>query len=140
MAEYITNSEEETVALAARMAGHGRSGMIYALTGDLGAGKSAFSRGFIQALMGPVEVPSPTFTLIQTYESPHGPIYHFDLYRLDDPDDILELGWDEAMAEGLCLVEWPERAGAYLPDTAIRINITTLADESRKIIIHDPRS
>lgn len=140
MAEIITQSEADTRALAAKVAGDARTGDCFALRGDLGAGKSVFARGFIQALIGDAEVPSPTFTLVQLYETPAGPLYHFDLYRLDGPDDVWELGWEEALAAGICLVEWPDKAGPYLPKTARVINFTTLADESRKIGIDDPRS
>lgn len=140
MIEHITRSEDETAQLAAKLARNAVTGTLYALSGDLGAGKSAFARGFIQSLLGPIDVPSPTFTLVQQYDAPASPLYHFDLYRLRDPDEIFELGWDEALADGICLIEWPDRAGPYLPARVISINITTLPDESRKIIIHDPRS
>lgn len=140
MAEYITNSEMETRALASTLARKARAGTVYALNGDLGAGKSAFARGFIQTLMGGIDVPSPTFTLVQSYETAIGPLYHFDLYRLEEPDEVLELGWEDAMADGICLIEWPQRAGPYLPRRAIPINFTTLSAESRKIDIHDPHA
>lgn len=140
MTEHLTNSEDETMALAAALAKRTRAGTLYALSGDLGAGKSAFARGFVRALMGEVDVPSPTFTLVQMYDTPRGPLYHFDLYRLEVPEEIFELGWDEAVAEGICLIEWPDKAGPYLPAAAIRINITTLQGESRKIVIHEPDS
>lgn len=140
MTDHVTRSEEETAHLAAALARRAAKGTLYALSGDLGAGKSAFARGFIQSLLGPVDVPSPTFTLVQQYDTPAGPLYHFDLYRLQAPDEVLELGWDEALAEGICLIEWPDKAGAYLPAHVTHIKITTLPDESRKIVIHDPRS
>ncbi len=140
MTEHITRSEEETRRLAAALAGEARPGHIWALSGDLGAGKSAFARGFIQALAGPVDVPSPTFTLVQRYDTAAGPLYHFDLYRLHDAEEVFELGWDEALAEGICLIEWPDKAGSFLPRHARRINFTTLSDESRKISLDDPRS
>lgn len=140
MADIISRNEGETRELAAKLAATARSGDIFALEGDLGAGKSAFARGFIQSLCGAIDVPSPTFTLVQQYETPAGPLYHFDLYRLKDPDEVLELGWDEALSGGICLIEWPGKARAYLPSTARTIKITTLPDESRKISIDDPRS
>lgn len=89
---------------------------VLALWGDLGAGKTSFARGFISAAMGQLEdVPSPTFTLLQSYDTPSGEIHHFDLYRLNVPDDALELGIEDAFSEGLCLIEWPDRLGPWLP-------------------------
>lgn len=140
MTSYITESPRETADLAGKMAELAKPGDLYALTGDLGAGKSVFARGFIQALMPAATVPSPTFTLVQPYDTPRGPVYHFDLYRLEQAEEILELGWDDAMGEGICLIEWPERAGTLLPAKARFINFTTLSGESRKIEIDDPRS
>ena len=137
MAIYITNSEKETRDLAALLAGTARAGTVFARRGDLGAGKSAFARGFIQSLAGDIDVPSPTFTLVQAYDTPRGPLYHFDLYRLNDPDEVVELGWEYALNEGICLIEWPQRAGAHLPASAVTLDFMTLSAESRKIEIDD---
>ena len=105
-----------TRALGAALAAVAGPGDVIALTGDLGAGKSELARGFIRAGLGPDEdVPSPTFTLVQTYAFPEFEVWHMDLYRLERPDDALELGIDEAFAEAVCLIEWPERLGPYLP-------------------------
>ncbi len=99
-----------TVELARRLARLARRGDVIALKGDLGAGKTAFARALIQAMAGSaVDVPSPTFTLVQTYDTPVGMVWHFDLYRLESPDEAVELGLDQAFAEGISLVEWPER-------------------------------
>ena len=120
---YLSETEAETIALAQRVAKIAEKGDIFALEGTLGMGKSVFSRAFIQSLVGNTEVPSPTFTLLQTYEAPHFEIYHFDLYRLKDPEEIFELGMEEAMYQGVCLIEWPEKMQGYLPQRAIIIKI-----------------
>ena len=94
---------------------------MIALSGPLGVGKTEFARGFIHTLAGrhgaaaPEEVPSPTFTLVQSYDLSHVTVWHFDLYRLVRPEDAEELGLDEALAEGIALIEWPERLGDRLP-------------------------
>ena len=116
--------EAATAELARRLAPLLKVGDIVALHGDLGAGKTAFVRGLIRALTSPdEEVPSPTFTLVQTYAAPLGPLYHFDLYRIVSPDELTEIGWDEALADGLVLVEWPGRAGTLLPPSHIDIEL-----------------
>ena len=99
-------------------------GDLIALSGDLGAGKTTLARALIRSLAGDPEldVPSPTFTLVQAYDTPL-PVSHFDLYRLGDPSEIEELGLDEALDDGVALVEWPERAGSLLPGKVIRIDI-----------------
>lgn len=108
--------EAATAALAARLAPLLRPGDLVCLQGDLGAGKTAFARALINGLPGPrEEVPSPTFTLVQTYPRDGLEIWHFDLYRLERPDEVWELGLEEALAAGASLVEWPERAGGLLP-------------------------
>jgi tRNA threonylcarbamoyladenosine biosynthesis protein TsaE len=108
--------ERATLAIGARLAGAAARGDIFALQGDLGAGKTTLARGFIRALTTPEEeVPSPTFTLVQTYETAKGTVWHFDLYRLEDPEEAWELGIEEAFADGISLVEWPERLGTLLP-------------------------
>ncbi len=106
-----------------------RAGDVVALYGDLGAGKTALARAVIRALPGPEgaageEVPSPTFTLVQTYEREPAPVWHFDLYRIEDPEEIEELGLSEALAGGITLIEWPQRLGARLPAGALAVTLT----------------
>jgi len=127
MAAPITLSlpdEAATHALAARAARLARPGDAILLDGPLGAGKSAFARAFLRAAAGnpALEVPSPTFTLVQSYELPGGMAHHMDLYRLEGPDALPELGWEEAR-EGIVLVEWPERLGPHAPRDALRISL-----------------
>jgi len=127
--------ETATQALAARLAAAVRCPAFIALRGDLGAGKTAFARAFIRALPGTApdeDVPSPTFTLVQTYDSTSGPVWHFDLYRIDHLSELRELGWDDAIDDGICLVEWPEKAEAALPDDRLEVVITRGAHESAR--------
>jgi tRNA threonylcarbamoyladenosine biosynthesis protein TsaE len=114
--------EAATEALARDLAPCLRKGDVVALRGDLGAGKTTFARALIRTLMrAEEEVPSPTFTLVQTYDAPLWRIYHFDLYRIEHPGELTEIGWDEALGDGLALVEWPERAGSSLPPRRLDI-------------------
>lgn len=121
--------ETMTAALGRALAHLARAGDVIALRGDLGSGKTALARAFINALPQPgggvpEEVPSPTFTLVQTYDRAPATVWHFDLYRVHDPQEIDELGWDEAIGEGIVLVEWPERLGARLPEERLDILMT----------------
>lgn len=117
------DNEADMLAFGARLAEILRSGDVVALTGDLGAGKTTLARGMIQSLCGETEVPSPTYTLVQTYDAPDFEIWHCDLYRLDRPEDVYELGLLDAMDEAVCLIEWPERMGSLLPGSALTVNI-----------------
>lgn len=118
-----------TQALGTGLAGWLTAGDMVLLEGDLGAGKSALSRACIQAMPNAdntsqfEEVPSPTFTLLQTYERLAGMVYHFDLYRLGDPEELYELGWEEASIDGICLIEWPERLGYLKPKSYLEIQL-----------------
>lgn len=116
--------EAATAALAARLAALLQPGDVVLLAGDLGAGKSFLARALIRAAAGEpeLEVPSPTFTLVQSYDLPAGELWHFDLYRLAAPDEVLELGWDEARL-GICLVEWPDRLGPLTPADRLKIEL-----------------
>jgi tRNA threonylcarbamoyladenosine biosynthesis protein TsaE len=113
-----------TTRLGAAIARRLRSGDAVCLSGPLGAGKSTLARGLIRALTRPdEEVPSPTFTLVQFYETPDFSLAHFDLYRLAGPDEVEEIGLDEALDNGAVLIEWPERLEGRLPDHRLDIEI-----------------
>jgi tRNA threonylcarbamoyladenosine biosynthesis protein TsaE len=106
--------------------------LVVTLDGDLGAGKTTLARGFIRALAGAEEeVPSPTFTLVQTYETAKGTVWHFDFYRLRTPDEAWELGIEEAFAGGISLVEWPGRIGTLLPKERLDVTLE-MAGEGRR--------
>jgi tRNA threonylcarbamoyladenosine biosynthesis protein TsaE len=114
--------EAATAALAAKIAPVLQPSDTLLLEGEIGAGKSAFARALIRARLGRMEeVPSPTFTLVQTYEDDAADLWHCDLYRLTDPDEALELGLGAAFETAICLVEWPDRLGAATPPNALRL-------------------
>ena len=116
-------NEAATGRLAARLARSARKGDVIALKGELGSGKTTFARAFIRARLGDsIEVPSPTFTLVEVYGGDSAlPIWHFDLYRLDNAEAARELGFEEALADAVSLVEWPERLAASLPPDRLEL-------------------
>src|SRR5215472_10460770 len=109
--------ETATAKLGATLAERLKPGDVVGLKGELGSGKTTLARAILRAAAGDpaLIVPSPTFTLVEVYDTPHGPYWHFDLYRLEEPEQVFELGWEEALAEGIALIEWPERLGPLLP-------------------------
>lgn len=117
--------------LGARLGRTLRSGDTVALIGGLGAGKTTLARGLVQSLLPQETVPSPTYTLVQTYDLPRFTLWHCDLYRLEHPDEAYELGLMDAMGEDVCLLEWPDRLGDLLPDEALKIEITFDSDGRR---------
>jgi tRNA threonylcarbamoyladenosine biosynthesis protein TsaE len=126
-----------TERLAAIIAGQARPGDAILLSGDLGAGKTHFARAFINALTAAIEeVPSPTFTLVQTYDAlaQAAPvkIWHFDLYRLKSPEETLELGIDEVFAEGIALIEWPDRLGYFKPREHLELRLVIAGEGARQ--------
>lgn len=131
----VLRSEAATCDLAARLAVLARPGDAILLHGTLGAGKSVFCRAFIRACTHPdQEVPSPTFTLVQVYDGRAGMVWHFDLYRIADADDVYELDIEDAFAEGISLIEWPDRLGPLTPAT--RLDVTLSAgptDRARRV-------
>ncbi len=121
-----------TDALAGRLAQLVEVGDIIGLAGDLGAGKTTFARAFIRARIGPVEVPSPTFTLVQIYENGGAPVWHFDLYRLEDSKEIYELGMEEAFDSAICLIEWPEKMAGDEPPDWLEMRLTAGESETSR--------
>jgi len=109
--------ERATDQLGATLAVRLRTGDVIGLKGELGVGKTTLARAILRAAAADAEliVPSPTITLVEVYETPRGAFWHFDLYRLETPEQVYELGWEEALAGGISIIEWPERLGPLLP-------------------------
>jgi tRNA threonylcarbamoyladenosine biosynthesis protein TsaE len=121
-----------TERFAARIAAVVRAGDAILLAGPLGAGKTAFARAFLRNAVGDpaLDVPSPSFTLVQTYQTPLGRVHHFDLWRLTGPSALAELGWDDAR-DDIVLVEWPDRLGALTPQDALRLDFELAEGDAR---------
>ncbi|MFT0891434.1 tRNA (adenosine(37)-N6)-threonylcarbamoyltransferase complex ATPase subunit type 1 TsaE [Pseudochelatococcus sp. G4_1912] len=119
------SDQAATEHLAQLIAGETRAGDLITLSGDLGAGKTTFARAFVRAFAQDpeLEVPSPTFTLMQTYEAERGTVVHADLYRISDPEELDYMGWDEAIDNAAVLVEWPDKAGDYLSENRLDIHL-----------------
>lgn len=131
---------EATEALGRSLAMLARPGDVILLEGPIGAGKSCLARAFIRARLGrEEEVPSPSFTLVQVYEAEGVEIWHADLYRLTHPDEVWELGLDDAFTSAICLVEWPDRLGAHVPPDALRVRLEA-AGEGRQAVISGGRT
>jgi len=132
---YVTNSPEETEALGCKLAEQLQPGEIVAFTGDLGAGKTAFTRGLAKGLGIQGAVTSPTYTIVNEYENGRLPLFHFDMYRLSSSDELFEIGWEDYLARGgICAVEWSERVSDVMQD-AVTVQITRLGETQREIII-----
>lgn len=134
----MSHSEKETEEIARSFAESVNPGDIVCLFGDLGAGKTNFTRGFVQAFGIPAdEVDSPTFTIINEYEGEFS-VYHMDCYRLEHHSEALEIGIEEYLyGDGICIIEWPERILEVLPEEIIRVKIESLGEHSRKIIFNN---
>jgi tRNA threonylcarbamoyladenosine biosynthesis protein TsaE len=139
--EYITNSAEETRNMARNLAAQALPGSIYCLTGDLGVGKTVFAKGFGLGLGVQAEITSPTFTLLNIYEGPRQrlPLYHFDMYRLNGPADMAELGFEDYFyGAGVCLVEWAEIIKELIPSSAVWITLEkdlSVSEDYRRITV-----
>ena len=133
--EYITHSPAETEAVGEALAKTLRPGTVLAFRGDLGAGKTAFTRGLGRGLGCTERVTSPTYTIVNEYTSGRMPLFHFDMYRLQSSEDLFDIGWEDYLERGgVCAVEWSENVADAL-DGAIWITIEKTGDDSRKITI-----
>ena len=133
--EFITNSPEETEALGEKLSKILTPGTILAYRGDLGAGKTAFTRGLARGLGCREQVTSPTYTIVNEYLGGRLPLFHFDMYRLRCADDLFDIGWDDYLERGgICAVEWSENVEEAMEDPVI-VNIEKIGENSRKITI-----
>ena len=132
----ISTSESRTRSLGKAFAAQLHPGDVLALYGTLGAGKTQFTKGVCEYFdVPPALVSSPTFTLVNEYSGSAGPIYHFDAYRIEQVSEFFEMGYEDYFfGDGLCVVEWPDRVEALLPDDTIRLRFTHLGDDRREII------
>ena len=122
---YETHSPEETFRLGQTLAGQAAAGMVCTLDGDLGAGKTVFTQGFAKGLGIEDHVNSPTFTILQVYDEGRMPLYHFDVYRIGDPEEMDEIGFEEYIyGDGVSLIEWASLIEELLPADSVRITIT----------------
>lgn len=133
--QYITNTPEETEALGQRLAVQLNAGDIIAFTGDLGAGKTAFTRGLARGLGVTARITSPTFTIVNEYEGGRLPLFHFDMYRLGSSDELYDIGWEDYLERGgICAVEWSEIVDDALEGSVIRIDIRRGKLDTQRIL------
>lgn len=136
--QIVLSSETATQALGGKIAAGLKPGDAILLAGDLGAGKTTLARAVLHALGVTERVPSPTFTLVQRYETAGIAIGHFDLYRVADEAEVDQLGLTEALSEGAALIEWPDHAGSRQPDNALRIELEVASENSRRARVSGP--
>jgi tRNA threonylcarbamoyladenosine biosynthesis protein TsaE len=134
----ILDSAEATEGLGRAIAAALRPGDVIALFGDLGAGKTTLTRGILTGLDFPGEVGSPTFPIVQTYEEARVPLWHVDLYRIEDSSELEELALDEARQDTALVIEWPERLGAALWADALRLHLVVAESGARSLTAHVP--
>jgi tRNA threonylcarbamoyladenosine biosynthesis protein TsaE len=138
--EFISYSETETFEFAKSLSNKANAGELYAIYGDLGAGKTVFAKGFAKGLLIEEEITSPTFTVLEEYFG-RLPLYHFDLYRIDNDIEFENLNFEDYwFGGGICIVEWPQKAGNRLPNNSIKVNISYIDETSRKISIEYPNN
>ena len=137
---YESNSEKETYDLGFELAKNVKAGTVMSLDGDLGVGKTVFTQGFAKGLGICEPICSPTFTILQVYEEGRIPLYHFDVYRISDPDEMFEIGFDEYVnADGVCLIEWGNLIEEILPEETIKVKIEKDLDKGfdyRRIVVN----
>ena len=133
--------EAATERLGATLAARLRPRDVVALVGGLGAGKTTLARAILRAASGEpaLVVPSPTFTLAEIYDTPKGTFWHFDLYRLEAPEQVFELGWEEARADGVALIEWAERLGSLLPQERLTVTLSIEGEGRRATLEGEAR-
>ena len=132
--EWIISSEKELDTIANIIAPLLGAGDVVALNGTLGVGKTTFVRALVKCLIGKkIDVPSPTFTLLQTYDTPRFTLYHFDFYRLKSPEEAYEIGIEDAFSDGVSLIEWPDKLGKLLPKNHKTISFEILDSGERHI-------
>ena len=133
---YITQSQEETQRLGCALAAVLKPGSLVAFTGDLGAGKTAFTRGLAAGLGIKDRVTSPTFTIVNEYEGGRLPLFHFDLYRLGSSEELYDIGWEDYLRRGgVCAVDWSENASDVFEDNCVRVSIRRGAGENEREIV-----
>ena len=138
--EIVTNSPAETEAAGADLAARLTPGSVIAFTGDLGAGKTAFTRGLARGLGVEERVTSPTFTIVNEYEGGRLPLFHFDMYRLSSADELFDIGWEDFLRRGgVCAVEWSETVRDALEPDTIYVDIRRGAEDNQRILtLHGP--
>ncbi len=133
--QYITNTPEETESLGERLAAHLTGGDTVAYTGDLGAGKTAFTRGLARGLGISARITSPTFTIVNEYEGGRLPLFHFDMYRLGSSDELYDIGWEDYLDRGgVCAVEWSEIVDDALEENIIHVDIRRGEGDTQRIL------
>lgn len=138
MAEYKSHSAEDTSRIAAEFSKTLSPGDVVCLFGEMGVGKTVFTNGLCRALGACDYATSPTFTVVNEYDGADFPVYHFDMYRIEDEDELIELGFDEYLSSGgICIIEWPENIPNSLPKKRINVKILRDSFESRTIIIEN---
>ena len=131
---FALSSLDETRDLGRRIAARLKAGDVVFLTGGLGAGKTTLARAVIEALTGVSDAPSPTYTLVQTYETDSGtPLWHADLYRIEREEELDELGLDDAFDDAICLIEWPDRLGEWCPQTRLEIDLSMSGQDDKNL-------
>ena len=140
MRSFICKSEEETEALGEQLGRAAQSGEVYALEGDLGAGKTAFTRGFARGVGYGGRVTSPTFAIVGEYLGGRLDLFHFDLYRLGSSDELFDIGWEEYLGRGgVCVVEWAQRCADAFDGDTTWVRFEKISDDGRSITVEDAR-